>query len=109
VDFPAVMERMRRLRAGISPHDSAARFHGLGVDVFLGDAKFSGPGTVEVGGQTLRFARGCIATGARATAPPIPGLKEAGFLTNETVFGLTELPRRRLQPDAPHTAGSAVA
>lgn len=94
VDFPAVMERMRKLRAEISPHDSAARFRDLGVDVFLGDAHFTGTHTVEVGGQTLRFARACIATGARATAPPIPGLKEAGYLTNETVFSLTELPRR---------------
>jgi pyruvate/2-oxoglutarate dehydrogenase complex dihydrolipoamide dehydrogenase (E3) component len=94
VDFGAVMQRMRKLRAEISPHDSAARFRDLGVDVFLGDACFTGNDTVEVGGQTLRFARACIATGARATAPPIPGLQEAGYLTNETVFSLTELPRR---------------
>ena len=94
VDFPAVMERMRRLRAGISPHDSAARFRDLGVDVFLGDARFTGAHTVEVGGQTLRYARACIATGARATAPPIPGLADVGYLTNETVFSLTALPRR---------------
>ena len=93
-DFGAVMERMRRLRAGISHHDSARRFAGLGVDVFLGQARFTGPDTVAVGGATLRFARACIATGARATAPPIDGLAEAGYLTNETVFSLTELPRR---------------
>jgi pyruvate/2-oxoglutarate dehydrogenase complex dihydrolipoamide dehydrogenase (E3) component len=94
VDFPAVMERMRRLRAGISPHDSAARFRGLGVDVFLGPARFTGTHTVEVGGQTLRYARACIATGARAAAPRIPGLADVGYLTNETVFSLTTLPRR---------------
>jgi pyruvate/2-oxoglutarate dehydrogenase complex dihydrolipoamide dehydrogenase (E3) component len=94
VDFPAIMERMRKLRAEISPHDSAARFRDLGVDVFLGDALFTGTNTVEVSGQTLRFVRACIATGARATAPPIPGLKDVGYLTNETVFSLTELPRR---------------
>jgi pyruvate/2-oxoglutarate dehydrogenase complex dihydrolipoamide dehydrogenase (E3) component len=94
VDFPAVMERMRRLRAGISPHDSAARFRGLGVDVFLGQARFTGTHTVEVGGQTLRYARACIATGARAAAPRIPGLDDVGYLTNETVFSLTTLPRR---------------
>ena len=64
VDFPAVMERMRKLRAEISPHDSAARFRDLGVEVFLGDALFTGTNTVEVAGQTLRFARACIATGA---------------------------------------------
>ncbi len=94
VDFPAVMERMRRLRAGISPNDSAARFRDLGVDVFIGSAKFTGPDTVEVGGKKLKFARACIATGARAVDLPIPGLQDAGALTNETVFSLTELPRR---------------
>jgi pyruvate/2-oxoglutarate dehydrogenase complex dihydrolipoamide dehydrogenase (E3) component len=94
VDFGAVMERMRRLRADIGPHDSAARFRELGVDVFLGEGRFTGPDAVDVDGRTLRFARACVATGARAFAPPIPGLAEAGFLTNETVFSLTELPRR---------------
>ncbi|MBW3542255.1 MAG: mercuric reductase [Planctomycetes bacterium] len=94
VDFPAVMERMRRLRAQISPHDSATRFRDLGIDVFLGDARFTSKDMVQVNGQTLRFARACIATGARAAAPPIPGLKEAGYLTNETVFSLTKLPKR---------------
>ncbi|MBV8348516.1 MAG: mercuric reductase [Mycolicibacterium sp.] len=94
VDFAGVMERMRRLRAGISAHDSAARFRGLGVDVYLGQGAFTGPNTVEVAGQTLRFRRAVIATGARADRPAIPGLAEAGFLTNETVFSLTELPPR---------------
>src|SRR5881394_3776555 len=87
VDFPAVMERMRKLRAGLSPHDSAGRFTKLGVDVFLGEARFASPDTVEVAGQTLRFKRAVIATGARAVEPPIPGL--VGYLTNETVFNLT--------------------
>jgi pyruvate/2-oxoglutarate dehydrogenase complex dihydrolipoamide dehydrogenase (E3) component len=88
------MERMRRLRAELSPHDSAQRFAALGVDVFLGEARFSGPDTVEVAGQTLRFKRAVIATGARAVEPPIPGLAEAGCLTNETVFNLTQCPSR---------------
>src|SRR5262245_5525843 len=94
VDFPAVMERMRKLRADISPHDSAQRFAKLGVDVFLGEAKFAGPDTVQVAGKTLRFKRAVIATGARAAQPPIPGLAEAGYLTNETVFSLTQCPAR---------------
>ncbi|MBI1901527.1 MAG: mercuric reductase [Planctomycetia bacterium] len=94
VDFAAVMERMRRLRARISHHDSAQRFSGLGVDVFLGDAKFTGPDSLEVNGRTLKFARAVIATGGRAAVPDLPGLAEAGYLTNETVFSLTELPRR---------------
>ncbi len=91
-DFAAVMERMRRLRADISPIDGAERFRDLGVDVFLGDGRFTGPDTVQVGDATLRFRRGVIATGARAAAPPIPGLAEGGFLTNETIWNLTELP-----------------
>ncbi|PIR19414.1 MAG: mercuric reductase, partial [Elusimicrobia bacterium CG11_big_fil_rev_8_21_14_0_20_64_6] len=96
VDFPAVMERLRRLRAEISTNDSAARFKSLGVDVFVGQGRFTGSGTVEVGGKTLRFAKAVIATGARAVTLPIPGLKEAAALTNETVFSLTELPKRLL-------------
>ena len=94
VDFGKVMERMRRIRADISPHDSAKRFTELGVDVFLGAGKFTGPDTIEVGGQTLRFTKAVIATGARAAAPPIPGLKDVPYLTNETLFSLTELPKR---------------
>jgi len=94
VNFPAVMDRMRRLRAGISKNDSARRFRDLGVDVFLGEGRFSSPDTVEVAGTSLRFKKAVVATGARAAAPPIPGLADAGYLTNETVFGLTELPRR---------------
>jgi pyruvate/2-oxoglutarate dehydrogenase complex dihydrolipoamide dehydrogenase (E3) component len=94
VNFPAVMERMRRLRSEISPHDSAARFRELGIDIFLGQGRFTGPDAVEVGDHLLRFHKAVIATGARATAPPITGLTEAGFLTNETLFSLTELPGR---------------
>lgn len=95
-DFPAVMERMRRLRARISHHDSVQRFAALGVDVFLGEGRFSGPDSVEVGGKALRFAKAVVATGARAFVPPVEGLEEAGFLTNETVFSLTDLPKRVL-------------
>jgi len=94
-NFGRVMERMRRLRAELSAKDSARRYRDeLGVDVFIGEARFTGVDTVEVDGQALRFRKACIATGARATAPPIPGLAEAGYLTNETVFSVTELPRR---------------
>jgi pyruvate/2-oxoglutarate dehydrogenase complex dihydrolipoamide dehydrogenase (E3) component len=94
VDFPVVMERMRRLRASIAPNDSARRFRELGVDVFLGHGRFVAPDAIQVEGRRLSFVRAVIATGARAAAPPIPGLAEAGYLTNETVFALTELPRR---------------
>ena len=94
VDFPAVMARMRTIRADLATIDSAARFKSLGVDVFLGDARFTGRDSIDVGGARLRFSRATIATGARATAPPIQGLAEAGYLTNETVFSLSDLPRR---------------
>ena len=93
-EFGAVMERMRRLRADLSANDSAARFKSLGVDVFLGEARFVGRDAAEVDGKRLNFSRALVATGARPAAPPIPGLAESGFLTNETVFSLTELPRR---------------
>jgi pyruvate/2-oxoglutarate dehydrogenase complex dihydrolipoamide dehydrogenase (E3) component len=96
IDFPKVMERMRSLRARISPNDSAQRLQGLGVDVFFGEAKFTDRYTIEVGGQKIRFAKAVIATGARAARLPIPGLWEAEALTNENVFTLTELPKRHL-------------
>jgi pyruvate/2-oxoglutarate dehydrogenase complex dihydrolipoamide dehydrogenase (E3) component len=95
-DFAAVMDRMRRLRADIAPIDGAARFRDLGVDVFLGEGRFTGPDSVQVGEATLRFRRGVIATGARAAAPPIPGLAEGGYFTNETIWNLTELPAHLL-------------
>ncbi len=94
VDFAAVMQRMRRLRAEISPHDSAKRFSDLGIDVYFGQGTFTSGNTIAVGDRTLRFKKAVIATGARAAELPIPGLKEAGFLTNETLFSLTELPKR---------------
>ncbi len=94
IGFAAAMERMRRLRAGISGHDSAERFQKLGVDVFIGNGCFVGPLAVEVDGKRVEFDRAVIATGARAAELPAPGLGEAGYLTNETVFTLTALPRR---------------
>ncbi|GAC1342875.1 MAG: mercuric reductase [Myxococcales bacterium] len=93
-DFGAAMERMRKLRAQISKNDSAQRLRANGVDVFLGAARFEGPDRIGVEGATLQFKRAIIATGGRAASPPVPGLREAGFLTNETVFSLTRLPRR---------------
>ena len=94
VDFPEVMRRMRRLRASISPHDSAARFRDAGIDVFIGSGRFVADDTIEVDGKQLKFKKAVIATGARAAMLPIPGLGEVDALTNESVFSLTELPRR---------------
>lgn len=93
-DFGRAMARLRRLRAGIAPHDSVRRFTDLGIDVFLGDGSFVAPDAVEVGGQRLAFSRAVIATGARAAPLTTPGFVETGYLTNETVFSLTALPRR---------------
>ena len=92
-DFGKAMERMRRLRAGLSGHDSVERFsRELKVDVFLGRARFTGRDSVDVDGARLRFKKAVICTGSRPAIPPVPGLKEAGYLTNETVFRLTTLP-----------------
>jgi pyruvate/2-oxoglutarate dehydrogenase complex dihydrolipoamide dehydrogenase (E3) component len=93
-DFGAAMARMRRLRAHISHTDSAHRYKSLGVDVFIGEGRFTGSDAIEVGGMTLRFKKAVICTGARASATPTPGLQETGYLTNETIFTLTELPPR---------------
>jgi pyruvate/2-oxoglutarate dehydrogenase complex dihydrolipoamide dehydrogenase (E3) component len=94
VDFGQAMERMRRLRASIAANDSAERFRTLGIDVFIGEGRFVDAHTVEVAGERLRFKKAVIATGARAAAPPIAGLDQVEYLTNETLFSLTELPQR---------------
>ena len=94
IDFAAVMTRMRRLRSHISENDSVQRFQKLGIDVFLGEASFVSDRSIAVGNNTLRFKKAVIATGARASRPDIPGLAEVGYLTNETVFELTERPHR---------------
>ena len=94
VNFADAMARMRKLRAGISPLDSASRFRELGIDVFLGQASFVDSNTVGVDGKQLRFKKAVIATGARASAPPIPGLETVRYLNNESVFTLTKQPMR---------------
>jgi pyruvate/2-oxoglutarate dehydrogenase complex dihydrolipoamide dehydrogenase (E3) component len=102
-DFGAVMERMRRIRADLSSGDSVHRFRQLGVDVFLGEGRFVGTTAVEIGGKRLEFRRAVIATGGRPDVPEIPGLAAAGYLTNETIFSLTELPRRLVVIGAGHS------
>ena len=96
VDFPALMQRMRGIRARISRADSVQRLVAAGVDVFFGQARFASTDALTVEGATLRFKKAMIATGSRPDTPSIPGLVEAGFLTNENVFDLTELPHRLL-------------
>ena len=96
LDFAGIMQRMRRLRARVSCAASAAQLVTAGVDVFFGAASFVAGDTVEVAGATLRFRKAMIATGSRPHMPAIPGLLDAGFLTNENVFDLTALPGRLL-------------
>jgi dihydrolipoamide dehydrogenase len=98
VDFAAVMARVQRVIADIEPHDSVERYTKLGVDVVQGQARITSPWSVQIatpsGVQTLTTRSIVIATGARPFLPPIPGLAEVGCLTSDTVWGLTELPRR---------------
>jgi len=95
VDFAQVMERMRRVRAEISANDSAQHLRDrYGVDIFFGKAQFSGKDTIAVEDQQLRFQTAVIATGSSPVHLPIEGLEEAGYLTNETVFNLTDCPPR---------------
>ena len=99
VDFAAVMARIRQVIADIEPHDSVARYSGLGVQVLQGHARITSPWQVQItlaDGtlQVLTTRSIVIATGASPTVPPIPGLKEIGFLTSDTVWGLTECPQR---------------
>ena len=94
VDFSACMRRMRERRAAISPNDSAQRLANMGVDVFFGGARFTGPDSIEADGARLSFRRAIIAAGGRPAAPPVDGLASVPYLTNETLFWLTELPPR---------------
>lgn len=96
VDAAGVLERLRRLRAEIAPHDSAARLREAGVDVFLGEGRFVSPDAIGVGDATLRFARAVIATGGCPVLPPVPGLADAGARTSDTIWELTGAPKRLL-------------
>lgn len=84
--FEEVLARMRARRAQIAPNDSQERFESLGVDVLRGEAKFLSPHEVEVNGQKLRATHFVIATGTRATIPPIEGVQQVRYFTNETIF-----------------------
>lgn len=94
VDFAAVMTRVREMRAFSGSLDAVSVAAGAGIDVFLGDARFVGPDAVEVNGRRLRFEKALIASGSGPSVPDVPGLSAADYLTNETVFELTTLPRR---------------
>lgn len=92
VDYAAVMDHVRDVIAGIAPHDSVERYEELGVTVLQGYGRFTGPNELEVNGQVVRARRFVIATGSSAVAPPIPGLSDVAYLTNETLFENRTLP-----------------
>jgi pyruvate/2-oxoglutarate dehydrogenase complex dihydrolipoamide dehydrogenase (E3) component len=92
VDFRRVQAHVQGVIAAIAPMDSVERFEGLGATVIQAAARFTGRREVEAGGRRITARRFVVATGSKALVPPIPGLDEVSFLTNETVFDLTELP-----------------
>ncbi|CAN7396974.1 MULTISPECIES: FAD-dependent oxidoreductase [unclassified Variovorax] len=99
VDFAAVMKRVHGVIRDIEPHDSMERYSALGVQVLLGHARIASPWSVAVAladgtTQTLTTRNIVIAAGGSPFVPPIPGLQDTGFLTSDTVWGLTELPKR---------------
>jgi pyruvate/2-oxoglutarate dehydrogenase complex dihydrolipoamide dehydrogenase (E3) component len=93
IDFAAVGASVARVIERLAPHDSVERFEGLGVTVIQGEAKFTGPRSVQANGREIRARRFVVATGSSPIVPPIPGLAQAPFLTNETVFANRELLR----------------
>jgi pyruvate/2-oxoglutarate dehydrogenase complex dihydrolipoamide dehydrogenase (E3) component len=92
IDFQRVMAHVHGAQQTIAPHDSPERFRGLGVDVLQGTALFGDAATVLVGDQKIRARHIVLATGSRPAVPPIRGLENVPYLTNESVFELTELP-----------------
>lgn len=98
IDFDAIFKRMRKIRADISPADSAEKFTKLlGVDVFIGKAVFTGKNSMKIGDQEINFAKCIIATGGSPTVPPVPGLDSVRFMTNMTFFNQTTKPKRMAQ------------
>jgi pyruvate/2-oxoglutarate dehydrogenase complex dihydrolipoamide dehydrogenase (E3) component/uncharacterized membrane protein YdjX (TVP38/TMEM64 family) len=95
-EFADVMKRVHRVIDEIEPHDSAERYTKLGVEVIKGHAKIVSPWAVEVNGQRLTARSIVIATGAQPFVPPIPGLKDVGFYTSDTIWDLTVLPKRMI-------------
>ncbi len=93
VDFRAVHAHVRRSIERIAPNDSRERFEAMGVEVIAGAARFINGRSVAVGDRTLSASRIVIATGSRPLLPSLPGLPDVPFLTNESLFDLTERPR----------------
>lgn len=94
VDLGRVSDHVQSVIDQIQPHDDPERFRDYGADVVFGHASFIDPHTVEVNGETIQARRFVIASGSSPFVPPIPGLEEVPYLTNESVFSLRELPSR---------------
>jgi len=92
VDFRGVHDHVHGVISAIAPNDSVERFTGLGVNVIQAAARFTDPHTVEADDKTIKSKYFVVATGSSAGVPPIPGLNTVPYLTNETVFDLTERP-----------------
>ncbi len=93
VDFARVRDHIREVIAAIEPNDSQERFEGLGVTVIRGVARFLGPDVVEAEGKQIKARRVVIATGSSPAVPPIRGLSDVSFFTNETIFDNEVLPQ----------------
>ncbi len=96
IDFAAVQRHVQSIITAIAPNDSVERFEGLGVQVIQAEARFEGPREILAGGQRIRARRFVVATGSRAAVPPIPGLADVPYFTNETIFENAELPEHLL-------------
>ncbi|KAE8178262.1 FAD-dependent oxidoreductase [Photobacterium carnosum] len=96
IDFAQVMGRIHNVIAKIEPHDSIERYSQLGVNCVTGDATILSPWEVEVNGTRITTRNIVIATGARPLVPAIPGLDTVNYLTSDTVWQLTALPKRLL-------------
>lgn len=96
VDWAGVRAHVGGAIAAIAPNDSEERFAAMGVRVVRASARFAGRDRIEAAGRRFTFRRAVIAAGSAAVVPPIPGLAEVPFLTNETLFALAEQPAHLL-------------
>ena len=96
VDFVQVMTHVKRAIAAIAPNDSQERFEKLGVKVVRAVAQFRDATTITADGQDYCARRMVIATGSRAALPPVPGLADVPYLTNENIFENEVLPEHLL-------------
>ncbi|MDQ6938462.1 MAG: FAD-dependent oxidoreductase, partial [Actinomycetota bacterium] len=94
IDFAQVMDHVRRTQRRIAPQDSVERLRRAGVEVIEADARFLGPGRIQAGHRVLSWRTAMIATGSEPSVPPVSGLAEAGPLTSENLWALSQLPGR---------------